>query len=282
MSVTTDDAWTLRGDRRGDGPVVAVLGHAMMVDRRTMDRPAGQGLASELAARGIEVLSFDARGHGQSGPGADIGGSWTYDDIVRRDVPAMIAAGREVAAGRRVVLVGHSLIGHAALIHAGLDPRRTADGIVALAPNLWAPHLERSAARRALKAASLRSWLAVTRAKGFFDTKGLGLGNTAEARAYVEQFWTMWRTDRLASPDGVVDYEDALGEARVSVLGVSSDGDRLFAHPDSVDAYLGLMTAADVEHRRLRGPDAPDHMGLVTSSRSHALWSEVADWILAG
>lgn len=120
IAARTGDGWLLRGERlRGEGPVV-VCGHAMMVDRRTLDRPPGHGLASALAARGFDVLVFDARGHGQSVPRAEHGGRWTYDDIVRRDVPAMVRRARSIADGRKVVVLGHSLIGHAAMIAAGL------------------------------------------------------------------------------------------------------------------------------------------------------------------
>ena len=50
------DGWSLavselpaRGRARG----VVVAGHAMMANRRTLDRPHGQGLASTLAAAGV-------------------------------------------------------------------------------------------------------------------------------------------------------------------------------------------------------------------------------------
>ena len=281
IAVETADRWTLRGDRRGAGPAVAVLGHAMFVDRRTLDRPSGEGLASELVAAGLEVLTFDARGHGQSGPGADTGASWTYDDVVRLDVPAMVAAARSLAGGRPVVLVGHSLIGHAALIHAGLEPARAADGIVALAPNLWAPHLEPSAPRRAAKAAALRAWSAITEAAGCFDPRPLRLGTTPEARGYVAQFRAMWERDRLESPDGEVDYEAALARALVPVLAYSSDADRLFGHPGSVGRFLALMGRAPVEHRRLTlDGGAPSHAGFVTSTASRPIWRDIGSWAL--
>ncbi len=64
VSVRCDDGWILRGQRMpGPGPVV-VCGHAMMVDRRTLDRPRGAGLASALAEAGLDVVMMDARGHG--------------------------------------------------------------------------------------------------------------------------------------------------------------------------------------------------------------------------
>lgn len=266
ISVRAEDGWRLQGVRHpGDGPVV-VCGHAMMVDRRTLDRPRGGGLLSALAAAGLDVVAFDVRGHGESGPSADEGGRWRYDDIVRFDVPAMVRRGRELAAGRPVIVLGHSLVSHAALIAAGLsDPP---DALVALAPNLWTPSLEPRLLARCAKGATLRIWHAATRLRGYWDAPGLGQGTDAEAEPYVRQFVEMWRADRLG-------YEDALARATLPVLAYSSRADRLLAHPAAVERFLAL-SAADVEHRVV---DDLSHMGLVTDPRARPLWDACAAWI---
>lgn len=282
VEVRTDDDWILRGERRGpeDAPVVVVLGHAMMVDRRTMDRPRGAGLASTLVESGLEVVMLDARGHGESGPLATDGARWSYDDVVRFDVPAMVDAGRAVARGRPVVLLGHSLIGHAALITAGLLPERAPDALVAYAPNLWAPHLEPSPVARALKSLSVRTWTAWTAVNGMFDPAPFGLGRAVEAEPYVVHFQTMWRTNRLTDPSGETDYEEAMGRATLPVLAFASQNDRLLARPAAVERFLALAPRADVELEVLRGPGAPDHAGFVTKTESRPLWEKTARWIL--
>jgi predicted alpha/beta hydrolase len=277
VSVRCDDGWILRGERRRhpDASAVIVCGHAMMVDRRTLDRPRGQGLASTLHAHGFDVLTMDARGHGESGPRAIDGARWTYDDIVHHDVPSMVRLGRDIAHGRPVILLGHSLVGHAAMIAAGLG-RDAPDAIVGYAPNLWAPKLEPSAAARVAKAALVRSWTTLTRARGFFDAVALGVGTDGEAAPYVAQFASMWERDRLTSPDGRIDYEDALARATSPILAYSSERDRLLARPASVSAFLARMVRARVEHRVLRGPDAPDHMGF---TKHRATWEQTCQWI---
>ena len=67
IEIETSDGWTLEADRLdppdGREPIgVLWLGHAMMVNRRTMDRPRGQGLASLLAGEGFIVYNVDLRG----------------------------------------------------------------------------------------------------------------------------------------------------------------------------------------------------------------------------
>jgi len=87
---------------------VVLLSHAMMVDRRTLDRPAGQGLLSALLAAGLWVLWIDQRGHGQSQPGPSLGARWDYDTLLF-DVAALAAYLQQVAPDVPRVAVGHSL-----------------------------------------------------------------------------------------------------------------------------------------------------------------------------
>lgn len=281
----TDDGAELRGDWLVPPrpAAVAVTLHAMMVSRRTMDRPAGKGLASTLAEGGLAVANVDFRAHGESGPRTLEGGVGTYDDFVVHDIPASIAAARAAFPGLPVAVVGHSLGGHASLILSGLLPERAPDALVLLASNLWMPRTEPSALRRAQKRAVFEVWRAVTSALGVFDSPRLRVGTDAEPLALVEQFVTFYRDDRLLSRDGTIDYLAALARARLPVLAVSSEGDRLLAHPAAVRAFLDLAPAASVTHRVIRhgelGRRAPSHMGLVTEAACRPVWEEIARWI---
>ena len=150
--IRTTDGWELdllRVPAEGPARGAALLAHAMMVDRRSMDRPSGDGFASHLARAGWDVYLLDVRGHGASGPRAEEGGSWTYDDIVQRDLPAAVAAVRERQEMGPVVVVGHSLCGHAspAAEGCGFYPRPP-DAHVLLSANMWLPRLEPSSLRR--------------------------------------------------------------------------------------------------------------------------------------
>ena len=86
---------------------IVVLVHGFAASKDHSDVVA---LAGRLRDRGIDVISYDARGHGDSG------GSCTLGDLERHDVAAAVAWARERSS--RVVLVGASMGGIAVLRHA--------------------------------------------------------------------------------------------------------------------------------------------------------------------
>src|SRR5512139_2962881 len=99
FSVVTDDGWTLRGDlllTEGAPRAVVVTTHAMMTDRRSMDRATGSGLASTLASRGFAVLNADFRGHGES---REEGRDFDLEAIALHDVPALCDHARRAFPG---------------------------------------------------------------------------------------------------------------------------------------------------------------------------------------
>jgi pimeloyl-ACP methyl ester carboxylesterase len=112
-----------RPDAPADTTVVLVHGFAASKDNAHV-----VALARQLCDRGFDVISYDARGHGESG------GTCTLGDLERLDVAAAVAW----AASRspRVVLVGASMGGIAVLRHAatGVD---VAGLVVVSSPSEW-------------------------------------------------------------------------------------------------------------------------------------------------
>jgi len=286
VSTRTSDGWFLHGDLATEGSgkrPVAILLHAMMASRKTMDRPAGAGLGSVLAARNYGVVSFDLRGHGQSGPSARDGARYNYDDYVLHDIPAIVTFVREMLPHRPIVIVGHSLGAHAAMAASGVFPDKSPDGIVSIAGNMWLPSCEREVVRRAKKTATMAAFLGIAEAWGYFDPRPLRIGTDAVALPYIRQFWTMWTTDHYGTMDGAIDYRAALGRLAIPLFSASSEGDTLLAHPASVELFLEpiaekLKTIRVFTSRDFAGP-APDHMGLVTNARSIIVWEKIADWM---
>jgi pimeloyl-ACP methyl ester carboxylesterase len=105
------DGVTLRGEQAGDGPPVVLL-HGLSATRRNVV----QG-SRHLAGRGYRLISYDARGHGESSPGAGYG----YADLVA-DLEAVLAhLGIE-----RTALVGSSMGAATAMAFALEHPERVA------------------------------------------------------------------------------------------------------------------------------------------------------------
>lgn len=287
-TVVADDGWELIVDRLPHAGLrrgAALLLHAMMVDRRTMDRPRGAGLASTLVKAGFDVHVADLRGHGGSGPTAREGGRWTYDDLVLRDVPALVGAVRDRDGGPLWV-VGHSLGGHVALATAGVGAHTLApDGHVLLGANIWMPSLEGSRRRRMAKGAMIRMFRAATNRVGRFPARALRVGPVDEAAPYVWDLCRAWLHDRWGSADGRHDYLSCLSYVDGPVLAVVGQGDRLLGHAEGVRAFVEQIGPGRADFWLARPgtfglSHAPSHMGLVADVRCAPLWDEIARYMV--
>ena len=287
FTVNSLDGWRLsvayHAPALGIAPRGALwMGHAMMANRRSLDRPEGQGLASTLAAAGFHVYNADMRGHGESGPLASESGRWSYDDIVLRDIPAMNHWVKERHPEQPLVVVGHSLVGHGTLASLG-QMEQPVDAVVSLASNAWVRELERSQLRWMRKRAALVPFIGISRTFGYFPARRLKVGSEDEARAYVEQFEQWASSGRWGSADGTRDYLAGLARVTQPVLAVSGAADTLLCPTRDCRAFHARLRNAPVtywevsRHSRF-GYDA-NHMSLVTSKRGARLWQEIARWI---
>lgn len=285
IDIRTADGWSLRADvhEPESAPVgVAVLAHAMMARRTEFERPKGAGAAAMFVARGWRVVAFDFRGHGDSAPTVREGGTWGYDDLVARDLPAVHEYARARARKKKpVVLVGHSLGGHVGLAAQGTG-LVAFDGLACVGANVWLRDLEPRRARWMVKRAALEAISAVTRRVGRFPARLLRLGSDDESVAYFDDFTRFARTGAWTSADGSADYLDALGSVKVPVLQLVSDGDRLECVPECGARFAALCGGGHELVRVSAGDDGgppPDHMGLVTSGRIASAWERVEAWM---
>ncbi len=116
------EAPVLRGETAGEGPPV-VLCHGITATRRYVVHGS-----RSLQRAGHTVVSYDARGHGESDP-APTDGGYGYPELVD-DLEAVVAA--EVGEGP-FVLAGHSMGSHTAVAYALRHPERLA-GLMAIGP----------------------------------------------------------------------------------------------------------------------------------------------------
>jgi pimeloyl-ACP methyl ester carboxylesterase len=119
---TVHGAAALRGESAGEGPPV-VLCHGITATRRHVLHGS-----KALARAGYEVVTYDARGHGESDP-APLGESYGYPELVA-DLERVVAA--QVGDGR-FLLGGHSMGAHTAIAYALRHPERVA-GLALIGP----------------------------------------------------------------------------------------------------------------------------------------------------
>jgi predicted alpha/beta hydrolase len=288
IEVRTDDGHALRGvirepDRGTKLVGVCVLAHAMFARKSEFERPKGSGLSRFLVERGWRTIAFDFRGHGDSGPDAASGGSWSYDDFVKYDLPAVVACARARAKKVPVIVVGHSLGGHVALASQGCG-HLDADAIVCFAANVWARGFEPSRARWAVKRVVLAAMRVTFERRGYFPARTLKLGSDDEAVPYMAAMQRYARSGVWGSDDGAHNYGANLARVAIPVMQITSDGDLLNCHPECGELFLSRVAGPKEMVRMRRADDggrAPGHMEMVTTERVKSAWKRAETWMRA-
>lgn len=119
---TAGEGLALRGEREGEGPPI-VLCHGITATRRYVLHGSRRPQRA-----GHRLISYDARGHGESDP-APAGEGYGYPELVG-DLGSVVAS--QVGEGR-FVLAGHSMGAHTCVAFALRHPERVA-GLVAIGP----------------------------------------------------------------------------------------------------------------------------------------------------
>jgi predicted alpha/beta hydrolase len=284
IEVRTADDQTLFADVRAperEFRGVAVLAHAMFARRGEFDKPSGAGLADLLARAGYVTVAFDFRGHGDSGPSAKEGADWSYDDLVRSDLPTVASCARARYPGIPLFVLGHSLGGHVALASQGLGALE-ADALVLVAANVWMRQRERSMRAWMKKRAIAEALGVLSVRRGYFPARALRLGSDDEATRYMNALTRTARQGRWTSDDGKDDYGALTERVRVPVATVTSEGDRLMCSPDCGERMVAKTCGPRLCLRVSRGDDGsppPGHMELVTSGRVRDVYRRVLAWL---
>jgi pimeloyl-ACP methyl ester carboxylesterase len=110
---------TIRGETGGEGTAI-VLCHGITATRRQVLHGS-----RALPRAGHTVISYDARGHGESDPAPE-GGGYVYPELVA-DLEAVVASR---VGDAPCVLAGHSMGAHTAVAYALAHPERVAALVV--------------------------------------------------------------------------------------------------------------------------------------------------------
>jgi len=126
------------GKRLYQEPVV--LCHGLGANRYNLDWP-GHSLADAFAAAGFDTWVCELRGSGNSSKPSmlnDIPADFTFDDMVNRDLPAIIATVKAHAHSDTVAWVGHSMGGMAMYAYLGQGGRHVRAAFAISSPATFA------------------------------------------------------------------------------------------------------------------------------------------------
>ena len=257
-----------------------VLAHALFARKTEFGRGERAGLAQAYAAEGWRTIAFDFRGHGESSSPKN-GREWGYDDLVRWDLPAVVACARARSDDRPVVVVGHSLGGHVALASQGTG-RLEADAIVAIAASVWLREFEPSRARWAAKLLLARGMREAATRLGRIPARRMRLGSDDASGRFASDLLGFMADNAWRSEDGIDDYRGALARVVVPVCAVASEGDRVVCHPDSAELFA-RRCGGPVEILRVTRSDdgrrPPGHMAMVTTTRAQSHLLAALRWV---
>ena len=227
-------------------------------------------------ARGINVITTDYRGIGDSKYGSLKGFEMEYADWSRYDLAAAV----DYAAARgKVWLVGHSLGGHA----IGQLPRPNelqAAYVCGVGAGWhgWMPRPER-----------YRAWLLwnvigplTTRIYGYNPMSKLGMGEDLPMGVYRD--WKKWcaHPHYFFDDPGARVITDKFAEVKIP-LGAAVTTDDLWAQPASRDAFFKGYSGTNVDRIDLTpaelGVKQVGHMGYFRAQTGVVLWPRILNWL---
>lgn len=221
-------------------------------------------LAEAFAAQGINVGVIELRGIGSSSLRASKCVDYGYRHLVEQDWVAACAALRARFVGAPLFLFGHSLGGHVSLLSAARHPDGIAGAIIVAAGTVhyqgW------SGAKRYGYLAFTQFAGAVSRVVGYYPGKRLGFGGT-EAKTLMGDWSRLGRTGRFTLRGGA-DYEVAMANVQLPVLGISFEHDG-FAPHRAQKLLLDKLRAASVTQHALSAADVGmrlDHYNWIKQS----------------
>ncbi|MEV0437582.1 alpha/beta fold hydrolase [Streptomyces spectabilis] len=224
--------------------------------------------ARELHGAGLTALTVDLRGQGESTPhvrdaaARDHG----YRVILEEDLGAVVDAVRaELGPEPPLFLLGHSLGGQLALLHAAARPGPV-DGVALVASGtVWYRAYGTLRAPLLLLATTLIA--ATATLLGRWPGARLGFGGD-QATGVMRDWARQGRTGRYRPGGSARDYESALRALDVPVLAVSVENDT-YAPASAVDHLVGKAAGARVTRWRYTEREAGARL-------DHFAWTRAA------
>ncbi len=279
IAATTSDGVRIKIDHVpavGESRGAIVCLHAMMTDGRYFGARRKDSFATHLAAAAFDVFVADFRGHGHSVPPRAGTDDWSFDDLVDKDLPAIVkacayAANRPTA---ELTLIGHSLGGLVATAAIGTQKIVPPRAVILPATAVWLVGPDGSVRRRALMAA----YRGVASLFGKAPVRALGAGTADESVTYVGQLTSWARSARWTSLRGV-DYLAHLATITTPVIPIVGATDWMCTVDDARGFAGKIPSARPLRIVGTKYGDAldPDHFQLFTRPELRAVWTDVIE-----
>jgi pimeloyl-ACP methyl ester carboxylesterase len=326
----TEDGWRLgvrhyAPSRPDPGKLPVILCHGLGLNA-TFWTITDNHLPAQLAARGYQVYVFDIRGSGEN---SRVGrcdrvnkvlrqtflceqaeSSWTVDDLVKYDVPAILNYVERDTGRDRVNWIGHSLGGMLVFTYLELapHPERIANfvGMGSTIVQADVPQTDMLRANQGLRLLShfaspgrLGRPLAFVRIPGMemidrFYYSNENVDSLTVARFYgytledtgpgaLRQLAPYLRYGHMLSADRTVDYSALLGQITTPTLLIAGDGDIMSDVPSTELTFAGLGSPdkAIMRFGKLNGHVADyGHCDLVWSRHAaREIFPPIIDWL---
>jgi pimeloyl-ACP methyl ester carboxylesterase len=312
----TRDGWDLAlhhyaGDSTRRLPIILCSGYAC--NRHFIDFDERYSLARFLVRRGFDAWVLELRGHGYSEPtSVPRPHDWTFDDLVRFDVPAAVDYVRSGCAGQPPVWIGHSMGGMVMYAALGQDEalQTSLRGLVTIASPVAFPAVA-SPIMRALGSAMLALpfpqrlpqhgllmalWSATAWAPGaaeigmnpaHIDHRAFGQALRRSIcnvpRTLLQQLAGWSLTGQFRSCNQSIDYRAGLSRIAIPLLVIAGAADRL-ASPEMVRFAYDHVRSEQKRYREfgVQYGDSADygHVDLIFGRKApDEVFPVVAEWI---
>lgn len=179
--------------------------------------------AESLAGRGMAAAVLERRGEGEHGtkpaPGVDFG----YQQLLG-DLDVALQSLRNEYPGLPVILLGHSIGGHIAMLQLALKPRSVdAVALIATATPHHAPY--QGAARWKVRLGT-RMIRVLSSALGYYPGHRIGFGGL-QPKTLMREWTDMARSGRYTLDGSALDIEAALKGVSIPALALAIEGDEV-------------------------------------------------------
>ena len=234
-------------------------------------------LARNFAKKGLNVVTADLRGHGESGIRPGRTSDFGYGDMVVYDWPCILDRTRNHFHDSPIIILGHSLGGQLSTLYISEMTDKVTALILAAAPSLYYRDWPFPHGLRILL--MTQTFALIARVLGYHPGKKLRVGGT-EAKQLICDWARITRKGRYDMIREGVDYEKLSRNLEMPVLAISFSDDG-FAPKPAADRLCQRMPLVELTRWHL----TPGDLGC--SSLGHFSWvkqserlvSMISNWV---